>query len=206
MGNRITIGIAIAISILAVILVTIAIVTHDEQTMMTACNTDHGRFDYTGECFPVRMSGSPPFVIDIHLEGGRTYNMNYVAILESEVSSLNIRLGRNILVLSDVNDGVCSGDICYMPEQPRSDDWIDSAGTASHYMNGGKCAIKTSNTGNIELESMVLLHEIGHCLGLAHDDFDISIMRHVQTPTPDNQIGPWITDMDKEAILNTYWP
>jgi len=43
------------------------------------------------------------------------------------------------------------------------------------------CTIETSNAGTDALLSLVLQHELGHCLDLAHDESRLSIMRDEQT-------------------------
>lgn len=66
------------------------------------------------------------------------------------------------------------------------------------------CEIETRNTGTSELLWLTLYHEFGHCLGLAHDDFEQSIMRPVQSPTPDGVIPPWFSDHDRRIIRERY--
>jgi len=68
------------------------------------------------------------------------------------------------------------------------------------------CAVQTANTGTAELLDLVLQHELGHCLGLAHDDFESSIMRPRQSPTPDMAFPPSITDSDKALLVRLYGP
>lgn len=68
-----------------------------------------------------------------------------------------------------------------------------------------KCYIATSNTGTDQLLDQVLQHELGHCLGLAHDDFDSSIMYPVQF-IDDEAFPPRITDSDRKALRELYAP
>jgi len=67
------------------------------------------------------------------------------------------------------------------------------------------CEVTTSNTGTEELLYLVSYHEIGcHCLGLAHDDFDSSICRPVQHPTPAGSFPPSLADSDRELLIKKY--
>jgi hypothetical protein len=74
------------------------------------------------------------------------------------------------------------------------------------YRCGDSCCVDTTNTGTSELTHLVIQHELGHCLGLAHDDFDSSIMRPTQRRTPDRQFPPRITDHDRDLLREAYRP
>jgi len=63
------------------------------------------------------------------------------------------------------------------------------------------CFVQTSNT--VDLLEQVLRHELGHCLGLAHDEHQGSIMYPVQRG---HNFLPSITDHDREILRNRYAP
>lgn len=68
---------------------------------------------------------------------------------------------------------------------------------------GESCCFSTVNTGTGELTSLAIQHEIGHCLGLAHDDYPMSIMYPRQHAT-EGQYPPRISDSDRELLRARY--
>lgn len=87
-----------------------------------------------------------------------------------------------------------------------SADSIDSNGsTEFRRMNGRLYAeIRTSNNGTVAQEYMVLMHELGHALGLGHDASPASIMhRHVEAPS-EGLPRPFMSDDDKRLLRRTY--
>jgi len=90
---------------------------------------------------------------------------------------------------------------------PDADGNTDPGGAADvNYVltSGMRCSVHTFNTGTSELTFYTIEHELGHCLGLAHDDWDGSIMRRVQIPTPFESFPPWIDDHDRALLRDTY--
>jgi len=67
-----------------------------------------------------------------------------------------------------------------------------------------QCQARTANTGSVELWWLVAEHELWHCLGLAHDRPQTSIMRERQVPTPDRAFPPRLSDQDVERVRDRY--
>lgn len=122
------------------------------------------------------------------------------------IRTMNDRLGFKLYALA-TTPGVCTVFLTLgVPSEPG---WIDPGGNATIYSDrtdGLRCSAQTSNTGTLELTFDTIEHELGHCVGLAHDDWNGSIMRRVQTPTPDGEFGPWIDDHDRALLRETYAP
>ena len=73
------------------------------------------------------------------------------------------------------------------------------SGSEAHWTH---CNIQTSNTGN--LLDLVLKHELGHCLGLAHDESSRSIMFPVQKDF--SGFPPDLSDHDIKILRDLYAP
>jgi predicted Zn-dependent protease len=69
-----------------------------------------------------------------------------------------------------------------------------------------ECIVQTSNTGTIGLLHAVLQHELGHCLGLAHDDFESSIMHNPQKEWSGQGWPASLTDFDRNELRKRYAP
>jgi hypothetical protein len=123
------------------------------------------------------------------------------------VATTNSRLGFDAYVLMPVGTTACSVSIVLGAPldvgatDPGGDAVFDSRVPAH-------CAISTVNTGTAELTQLTLQHELGHCLGLAHDDFRSSIMfggeGNSLAPTPSGQFPPRITDSDRALLREAY--
>lgn len=92
---------------------------------------------------------------------------------------------------------------------PAEPGWMDPGGTAEIRMDNGpghfvECRVRTSNTGTEEILFYVLVHELGHCLGLDHDTWDGSIMREKQFSAPDLRDAPRISDHDRALLRARY--
>lgn len=123
---------------------------------------------------------------------------------------INRRLGFVALEVSYVCEiehtcGNC--DINVLVGVPAESGWVDPGGSAALVRTdmGTSCDMETSNVHG-ELLDLTIQHELGHCLGLAHDDFELSIMRPVQSETPDGELPPRLTDFDRELLRGLYMP
>ncbi len=68
-----------------------------------------------------------------------------------------------------------------------------------------QCEFRTSNTP-AGILWLVLYHGFGHCFGLAHDDYALSIMYPEQRVTPARQLPPWFSDDDRSLLREMYAP
>lgn len=129
---------------------------------------------------------------------------------EHAVSVVNTRLGFDMLRWTGADpDGDSDIHITMRAPVEVGGENRDAAG--GHYELTGRagvyehCDVWTMNvSGPNDLEWLVLYHELGHCLGLAHDGYEQSIMYPTQEPTPDRTIPPWISDHDRNLLREKY--
>lgn len=126
-------------------------------------------------------------------------------VVEDAIETTNDRLGFVIFEPSLVHS---SCDVTVEVGVPAEIGWMDPGGDAQFHRSVPvpSCSIRTSNTGTSELTNLVIQHELGHCLGLAHDTWGGSIMRRVMEPTPPGEYPPRITDSDRDLLIELYAP
>lgn len=115
------------------------------------------------------------------------------------VSLLNSRVGSEVYRVS--SDPDCSLTLTY--GAPSQQGWQDPGGSATLNWGAHLCDVEISNVTG-EIRTLVVYHELGHCLGLAHDNYDSSIMRPVQRYTPQGQIPPQFSDSDVSLLRDHY--
>lgn len=208
------------IMIVAIVLIFLAaiagviygVVTHREPGLMGACwvgdRVASYEVDGADECAALEWPrGAFPLRVGVRFdEVGHPGALEAVA---GAVDRINTRLGFAALLVDP--EAGCSGEhqVCIEVGVAYERGFMDDHGTARHrQVLGGamRCEATTANTGTDELLAMVLEHELGHCLGLAHDDFGASIMRPVQTSAPMGEFPPWITDDDRALLRSRYAP
>lgn len=192
-------GVIAAVFVAAGVLVAVGVATHEEPGLI------EGVPQWDRDDFPLDWS-----VGRYTAEGTREAVGADRDAAEEAVSRVNARLGFAVLV--PVREGHHSRvniDLG-VPSEPG---WMDPGGDSrlrNETMVGRPrlvCDVRTSNTGGAaDLTVLVLYHEIGHCLGLAHDDYELSIMRPTQRPTPDRVIPPWFSDSDRALLRGLYAP
>lgn len=184
-----------AFTVVVVILLIVGIVKHDEPTFLD------DTYSWSRAAFPLKVRGQRYIV-----EGAERPNRSQREALDQAVDVTNQRLGFEALTWAELGS---SADIVVDMGVPPSETWEAAGG---HFALTGtdeeyqQCVIYTANTGTQDVLFWVLQHELGHCLGLAHDDFSRSIMYRSQWTVDDFRDRPWITDADRAAIREKYVP
>jgi len=195
----------ILLTLAVIILLPIAILTHEEAGLMNACDTSSGALNYDGMCAPVEWEPSQ-FPLDVTVS---TTNPHPPAdpddATRSAIDLINSRLGFTALRLS--SSPTSEVRIDFETAQEVGESWMrDAGGGALHHRDEGRlwCEIRTWNNGTVEMVDKVLVHELGHCLGLAHDDFPDSAMYPEMRPDGDRLTRPRITDSDRDLLRELY--
>lgn len=144
------------------------------------------------DSFPLGVCGSS-YGADELLEEHRSS-------LEHAIDVTNARIGFPVFVATAAR---C--DVRATFGAPVEPGWRDPGGDARWAGTFPPCEIATANVHG-EVQTLVIQHELGHCLGLDHDSFERSIMRPTQSETPDRALPPWFSDVDREAVRRRYGP
>lgn len=202
MSKKLMIGSFLALSAIALGTVLYGVLTNDEPGLTTP-NARWKKSD-----FPLRVSTQAYSIKpDDHDHA--------VKRVRDAIEQTNGRLG--FTAFADVDDdseatiavtvGVPQNVIMESPREPITASFTSAREPGGSYELRGMggfwdtCIIETSNTGTDALLSLTLQHELGHCLGLAHDESKLSIMRKKQTLKP---MGVRISDSDRKLLRDMY--
>lgn len=118
------------------------------------------------------------------------------------VETINDRVGFPLLSSGSIADVRCQivVNMGAPPDHPGN----ENGGWATRCADG--CCVGIAAPGSDEMTHLVLQHELGHCLGLAHDPFASSIMSPSLEPSPDGAMPPRITDADRDLLREIYAP
>lgn len=204
--NKVMVG-GIALLFLAVaILLPVAILTHEEAGLLTACDTPNGSLNYDGQCFEVKWDKEQfPLSVSIYTDN-RHPPADPDDALSYVVDLINARLGFTALQKSSSPNADIR--IEFEAASLVGDSWLsDASGAVLHHRGDDGnlwCEVRTWNNGTVEMVDKVLTHELGHCLGLAHDDFASSAMYYSVEPDGPVLSRLRITDHDRKLLRDLY--
>lgn len=121
---------------------------------------------------------------------------------EVTIHLINDRLGFDMYRLSPhLGEREC--DVVLTYGVPTEQGIQEPGGSA--YLNrvSGVCVADVANATG-ELKTLVAYHELGHCLGLDHDDYEQSIMRRTQRETRNGDFPARFSDSDRDLVRQVY--
>lgn len=216
--NIVMLVILVALFVAAGVVLVVAIVTHEEPTLMGACwpqapascsagcrmEPDRYEVDGTAECPPLTWPENQGFPLSVGLYGEQDDEMRAV---QDAVGAINEQLGFDALEFSAERSCAAEHAVCVNMNEASEPGWTDPGGSAGHTWTGAglRCEVITSNAGMADITHDVLRHELLHCLGLAHDPEDQgSIMYPTQRSTPDLRGYRHIRDADRAELRQRY--
>lgn len=147
--------------------------THTEPGLITACVGEHGFADYDGACIDLRWDHAP---LTVTAPDAAPFDRE---VLRGEVGALNFQLGYEAL---RVIDGPADVLVLFDQVPEVGSDMAAGGGTTSHRfapdgLHVVSAIVRLYNLGPIDYLRAALAHELGHALGLDHDDYPGSLMR-----------------------------
>ena len=196
------------LAVVALVLVIVGVVTHTEAGLLTACEHHSTRLDYDGDCFDVTWDRDQ-FPLQVHATTTNPHPpSDPVDATQSVISLLNSRLGFPALEWTD--DPAAADISLTIGVAQEVGLWMSDANGATSHIRASdgtlSCEISTWNTGTVEMLDKVLTHEMGHGLGLGHDDFPDSAMYYTVTPDGDRLTRGRLTDFDRGLLRELYAP
>lgn len=156
-----------------------AVDTAPEPGLLTGCRIAN-RINYDGRCFDVRWAKSR-MPLQVYA--------NELPLVEQAIDRINAELGFSALAVWDMRR---APDV-FVAVNVRPLTKRYNGGVTQHYYSEGRfvAAIATWGNESAFTEYLVLLHEFGHVLGLAHD------------PRPESMMFPRIPAEGHHAIALT---
>jgi len=207
----ITLVAAIIIAVLAIIGVIYGMATHEEPGLLAVC-WDNDEACYADcSCTPedevIWPQGMPLSVITVDNDG-RVYDEVPGPVL-SAIGDINTQLGARFL---EVGTSRASADIELIYRAAYDIDAdsnvVDGAlGYCRHFKSDRMRAIVAVRpSGNTRHEYRVTFHELAHALGLAHDEYESSIMyEHVWNDSEDERMSfTMLSSYDRHVLREAY--
>jgi hypothetical protein len=195
---KVQIGVGALVLVAAIAGITYGVVTHQEPGLLKVCWTETETADYqcaNGAELVWKGSSIP---LSVATDG-------LIGEVQTAIDIVNVQIGCEILEYVDYNSRGPLPDISI-----TSNGLMSSAtrrgGITWHLRDKGRIRSRIELYAAGDAAQMIIVHELGHAMGLAHDPDPGSIMRASQ---PDPTLGLRLirfTDSDRELLSDLYCP
>ena len=145
----------------------------EDNGFLTGCDEGSGPIDLAGECYPIQWE-STPLTVAVVVDDGAIGPDDPGEIVQRAIDAWERRRPLQRQDLFIVIDDPRDADVVVMLKSFPEPGSLDVLGDARFWrLPDGrmKAGVRTFNTSSIAQLECVIFHELGHALGLAHDDF-----------------------------------
>ena len=188
-------AIVAAVTIVAVVGVIFGVATHTEPGLMRVCwsETDSATYNCAqGEEIAWSRRAIP---LSVETDG-------YVGEVQTSIDIVNTQVGCDLLSYQEAH-GTLPADITITSDavMSRGD---QRGGSTWHLRDGDRLRARVELYAAGSMALRIIVHELGHALGLAHDPFVTSIMYPTQRDSTGRLESILFTDSDRNTLRDLY--
>lgn len=193
--TKIMLAIVAAISVIAVVGVAIGVATHSEPGLMRVCWSRFNTAVYDCKNGEEIAWPQESFPLEVQTDGR-------IGEVQTSIDLINSQVGCDLLAYQEAS-GQEPADISITSEavMSRGD---ERGGSTWHLRDGDRLRARIELYAAGSMAQRVLIHELGHALGLAHDPFTASIMYPTQYDSTGRLETVMLTDSDRSLLHRLY--